>query len=49
MKDLIIVGIGATGYLIGRIQQWARDQKANRVGHHLSRAFDAMRDDQNKQ
>ncbi|MFI6645759.1 hypothetical protein [Streptomyces sp. NPDC050504] len=37
-------------YLIGRIHQWHRSRKANEVGHHLGRAFDAMqkRKDNNK-
>lgn len=29
-------------YFIGRVHQWHRSRKANEVGHHLSKAFDAM-------
>lgn len=33
----------AVAYGVGRIQQHRRDRKTNEVGHHLGKAYDAMR------
>lgn len=29
-------------YIVGRVQQWSKDRKANEVGRHISKAIEAM-------
>lgn len=35
-------------YVVGRVHQWRRNQKANEVGRHISKAIDAMQDKKGK-
>lgn len=43
MNGLETLVLLAAAYYSGRLRQWQRNKQANEVGHHFSKAIEAMK------